>query len=644
MRTLLPIPTSLIATTRNIARTLLPLLMLSALGFAQLPFHINSAPDTPFPGQTNFSDYDTYALATGSYMTGATIDMPWKDVDTTSHTATCPDVSFTNYDTNTIGTLVTDAEDGGKLINFIAMPVQEGAPGSASNTYTPYYVFGQTWANDLANSGTCSGITSPSWSAGEAVLPGNYILVNGVYWQETAQPWSSTNEFVGTCKTGTTEPAFNSMVSSYTDNTCKWTNNGTNAPPQDACFSSNYPGDGVILAANNNQSGCFNINNLPAGTTQTNLATGFPVSYETPMKVAWKNVIKLAISHYQSSLGTSLGYMRFGMSEGGEAVPLVSGSWPYFKNPTGEGPPSGASIVYLSYINDMMQFQNASNNNGVSGITMQADLNTWGGILDYPDQEALYATNNNIGIGTNGLQVADVTNINPPSGSCTSSNANISGDWCYNFHLYCSKTMSNGAYPLCSLQTLNLSTPGDNATTTDQVGSLSNEYWDNSGTWQDFYGLIPTAKLYGANNLEIYTCDILYTVMYSYSTNNYPGSSNCTTNAADNDYENDYYNTFAVALGKPGIYSPAPGGSVQTDSSATLSWNAYSGAASYAFEIGAGQGGNIYYGPVNVGNVLTKSVTFSRSAGSDSDIWVRWRALNSVGGVLEQADYHFVAP
>jgi hypothetical protein len=618
---------------RNPAWAMFAVLTLSALSSAQLTtFHINSAPDTPISG-TNVTDYDTYALPS-SLMTGATISLHWNNIDSGSDsTGDCPSISFTTFD-NDISTLVSDAESDGKFINFIVMPVAEGT----SNSYTPEYVFTQKWANNLASSGTCTGITSPSWSSGESVLPGNYILVNSVYWQETATPGyaaGNANQFVGTCTTGTTEPAFLSTVSSYTDNTCTWTNVGSNAPPQDSCFSSYYTGNGVLSP------GCYNVNS----TTVTNLETGFLVSYETPMQVAWKNIIAEVISHYSAKLGSSLGYIRFGLSEGGESVPLTSQYWPYFKNPSGKGPSSGASIVYLSYINGMMVFQN--DNQSTPAIVMQADLNAWDQITDYPDQEALYATENSIGIGTNGLQVEDVLQIDPPSGTCTSSNASISGDWCYNFQKYCSTKMPNGNYPICSLQTLQLSTPGNNNATVSgsaNTGSLSNEYWDNSGTWQDFYGLIPTAKLYGANNLEIYTCDILYTTMYTYSTNNYPGTSSCTTNAQDNDYENDYYNTFAAALGQPGIYSPAPGGDIQTDSSVTLTWNPYPGAASYAFEIGAAQGGNSYFGPVNVGDVLTKSVTFSSSATTKTDVWVRWRAVNSTGGVLEQADYHFVAP
>ena len=627
-RVVLPAP----SLARTTFRSLFAVLFLSVMSFGQLTtFHINSAPDTPVSGQ-NAPDYDTYALPS-PLMTGATVDLRWKDVDSGT-SSDCPNISFTSFD-NSLSTLITDAQKYGKLINFIVMPVSEGT----SNSFTPSYVFTQQWANNLANSGTCTGITSPAWSAAEAVLPGNYIFVNGRYWQETNHPGNpagSSNQFVGTCTTGSTEPAFQSGVSSYTDNTCTWTNVGTNAPPQDACFSGYYTGDGKISP------GCYNVNNLPSGTTLTDLETGFLVSYETPMKVAWKNFIQQVISHYQNSppTGLTLGYIRFGLSEGGETVPLTSQYWPYFKNPTGKGPTSGASIVYLSYDNDMMQFQNANNqkNGNNPPINLQADLNAWNGATDYPDQEALYATQNNIGIGTNGLQVDDITAINPPSGTCTSANANISGDWCYNFHLYCSTKMPNGNYPICSLQTLGLSNPGNNAA--GQTGALSDEYWNNGTSWVNFAGLIPTAKLYGANNLEIYTCDVLYTVMYAFPTNNYPGTSNCGTkgNPANDAYEIDYVDTFALFLNSnvPGIYSPVPGSNTQTDGSVTLTWNPNPGATSYTVLVGTSEGSQNFYHSSNARSPLTVHFTTQNSG---KDIWVRWQPNNA-----SAQDYHYVTP
>ncbi len=633
--TLLTIPSST-SMIRKIPGALLLVLFLSVFSFAQLTtYHINSAPDTPLSG-VNASPYDTYALPS-ALMTGATVDLRWNQVDSGT-SGDCPNINFTTFDTS-LATIISDGASTGKYINFIVMPVQEGG----SNSDTPAYVFTQNWANNLAHSGTCAGVTSPSWSAGEAVLPGNYILVNSHYWQETAQPWSSSAPFVGTCTTGATEPAFNRTSPPYNDGTCTWTEVGTSAPPQDACFSTFYHGDSVILGDNGNNSGCFNVTNLPGTSTITNLETGFPVSYETPMKVAYKYFIQQVISHYQNSppSGLKLGYIRFGLTEGGETVPLISGSWPYFKNLTGEGPASGASIVFLSYDNEMMEFQNANNQTSGSNppINMQADLNSWNNNTDYPDQEALYAVQNNIGIGTNGLQVADVTAINPPTGSCTSPSASISGDWCYNFHLYCSSLMPNGNYPICSLQTFLLSTPGNN--TSDQgvtTGSLSAEYWNHGTAWANFPGLLPTAKLYGANNLEIYTCDILYAAMYSFPTNNYPGTSNCGSsgNPADPAYEVDYVDALTQFQSNIGIYSPPPGGSTTSDSTVTLDWYAYPGATSYNVQVGSTEGSQNFFHNINTHSGVTVHFTAQPSG---TDIWVRWTPNN--GSAI---DYHYITP
>jgi hypothetical protein len=630
MKKVADLRSGLIACARGIAGSLFLLLLLSSLSLCQLTtYHINSAPDTPLSG-ANQSDYDTYALSTsypGSLMTGATVDLHWNTVDTGTATSGCPNITTANWTAfdNTLTTII----NSGKFVNFIVMPVQEGGV----NSDTPAYVFTQVWANNLADGG-CSGLGSGDvlvWAKDEAVLPGNYIYANTHYWQETAQPWSSSHEFVGTCTTGSTEPAFVSTVSSYTDNNCTWTNVGTNAPPQDVCFSSFYSGNF------GNNYGCFNVNDLPSGQTLTSLETGFLVSYETPMKTAYKNFIQQVINHYQdhAPANLKLGYIRFGLSEGGETVPLVSSSWPYFNNPTGKGPASGASIVYLSYDYEMMVFQNANNQRSGSNppINMQADLNTWDGITDYPDQEALYATEENIGIGTNGLEVNDVTSIANIGCTSPSTSANpISGDWCYNFHEYCSTKMPNGNYPICSLQTLLWSTPGNN--TAGETGSLSAE--------GSFPGLLPIAKQYGANNLEIYTCDVLYTVMYAYPTNNYPGTTTCPTthgNPADPTYENNYQGAFGLYLNssEPGIYSPAPGADMQSDSSITLTWNAYPGATSYTVQVGSSEGTQTYYHSSNAHSPQT--INFSPSLSSGTVIWVRWTPNNSTA-----LDYNYVAP
>jgi hypothetical protein len=207
----------LIALANAIACAFLPLLLLSGLSSGQLTtYHINSAPDTPVTGQ-NASDYDTYALPS-SLMTGATVNLIWNVVDTGSATSGCPNISSANWTAfdNSLSTIIADGHNSGKFTNFIVMPVKEPTPTGGSNSFTPAYVFTQAWANNLATGG-CSGLGSGDvlvWSAGEPVLPGNYIFVNSHYWQETNQPWSSSNQFVGSCTTGSTEPAFNGTVSS----------------------------------------------------------------------------------------------------------------------------------------------------------------------------------------------------------------------------------------------------------------------------------------------------------------------------------------------------------------------------------------------------------------------------------------------
>jgi hypothetical protein len=82
------------------------------------------------------------------------------------------------------------------------------------------------------------------------------------------------------------------------------------------------------------------------------------------MATAYMNFIQQVISHYQTNPNNvaNLGYIRFGLSEGGESSPITANiTWPYFRNLPNNGPQSGASIVFLSYINSMSQFQKENN-------------------------------------------------------------------------------------------------------------------------------------------------------------------------------------------------------------------------------------------------------------------------------------------
>src|ERR1700704_4647482 len=115
-----------LAIGRVLASLLLSLWLLVGSGFGQLTtFTINSAPDTPrTSADPNWTDYTTYALPS-SYMTGATVALHWKDVDTGTDTGGCPVISFTSFD-NSLSSLYSQAQSHGKVINFIVMPVQEG--------------------------------------------------------------------------------------------------------------------------------------------------------------------------------------------------------------------------------------------------------------------------------------------------------------------------------------------------------------------------------------------------------------------------------------------------------------------------------------------------------------------------------------
>lgn len=239
--------------------------------------------------------------------------------------------------------------------------------------------------------------------------------------------------------------------------------------PQDMAVCSIYPGDGGAPTAD----GYWNINTSP------NLS-GLPISYEPPFMVGYQNFIKQVISHYNGN--ASIGYMRFGFSQGGENSPECNPIWPNY-----------SKTVYLNYIQAMTEFVAAQH----PTMTILGDLHAVGSTPDfgYPDAEAQYSVQNGMGFGTNGLQQSDLT-----AGTCDS-------DWCALFAQYGSTTINGNPITL-SLQTLQWSDPTGGA----QTGSLVT--------------LIPFAQQHGTNNLELYLVDAALAFSPNYGLyNNYNGYS-----------------------------------------------------------------------------------------------------------------------
>ena len=304
------------------------------------------------------------------------------------------------------------------------------------------------------------------------------------------QPFLTAGRSVNLIVWPATEGGDNTSTPSYVFTTA-WAGNplcvGCSASaPQDLTVCTNYAGD-----SGNPRSGGGIWNALTSSDT-----SGLPVSYEAPFTVAYQYFIKAVIEHYNAT-GT-IGYIRFGFSQGGENSPECNQYWPNY-SPT----------AYLNYIQSMTNFVAAQN----PSMTILEDMHAVGppGSVDYSysDTEAADGVADSFGIGTNGLQQSDITNfgLNQPCDS----------DWCNEFALYAGKKFNGNPITL-SLQTLQWTDPTEAA----QTGALTQ--------------LEPFAKAEGANNIELYLAD----VGLAFDSANYPSYPHASASVNAASYSSPY--------------------------------------------------------------------------------------------------------
>jgi hypothetical protein len=611
-------------------KLLVAILALNAAVLAQTPT-LNAVSPPTSSTQPNYTDFNNYVIPTPT-VNGVTVSVPWSAIDLS--TTSTQDYDFTDWDNANLANFANT----NKVVNLIIMPATEGGV----NTYTPSYVFTQHWAN--ADGTYVWESSTPGWSPRTKYLPTTYILVSGHYQQEvnTVTP---TTGFDGHCVSGTSSPTFSTSGGLSTEDPpgtdptqCQWKDMGASAPLQAVSNCSGYEGapawqasvnfaNGKVIAPDSTQ---FNFHyyqqssggtcttgssapstwNTSGGNTTDNTCTwhdngttipnnqGLPVSYNRPFLTAYEDFAAAAYEHYsnQNPLqplmnGLKIGYIRFGMTQGGEASPLCNTS-----GSQSSGWPLYSKYTYLAYISDMTIY---FGDQGTTIVPQLADMHAVGNPpdYDYPDQEALYAFDNSIGISTNGLDVNDVLNVTGDSGytqlCSTTPKGCTNGDWYNNFKVvtvgtgsgYCGQKMSNGKYPICSLQTLTASTPTEN--TVGYTGSLSVD-----GT---FPGLIPTAQANGTTNLEIYPIDTLLAVSPNYCSDT---GASCTPPNNYSVFQADYESAFETFLSEtPGIYTPAFNSTLPSDTSDTFYWYPEPTATAYKLVIssGAGGGGTVYY-------------------------------------------------
>jgi len=271
---------------------------------------------------------------------------------------------------------------------------------------------------------------------------------------------------------GNNDPSTSGSTPCYIFST-QWQNDpSVNAPnPQDMAVCGNYNGDSsnpFYTQATSGSGGSWNI------STSSDLS-GLPVSYEAPFTVGYKNFIAQVITHYNGN--PNIGYIRFGLSQGGENSPECNPYWPNYSRTT-----------YLNYVQAMTQFIAQQN----PTMTILADLHAVGSPADltYADQEAAFAFANNMGFGTNGWQKSDISGY-----------PNCDSDWCNLFNQYGNTVYGTTPITL-SLQTLQASDP----TNTSQTGSLVDLI-------NQLLALAPPQ--YGPTNLELYLDDVALAYDYT---------------------------------------------------------------------------------------------------------------------------------
>jgi len=282
-----------------------------------------------------------------------------------------------------------------------------------------------------------------------------------------------------------------------------------NSAPQDMVVCPSYTGDSSNPFYSQTQSGGGG-GGIWNTTTSPDLS-GLPVSYETPFMTAYQNFIVQVIKHYNGNTTTPIGYIRFGFSQGGENSPECNQYWPNFNQTDAQGQP-----LYLGYVQTMTNFVKSQN----PSMTILEDLHSLGTLnsvaastyIIYPQAEAQDAMAEHFGFGTNGLQKADITNLeNTPPQPCDS-------DWC---NLFVPAGGFGGYSPTLSLQTLQWTDPTD-SDSSNPTGSLTD--------------LEPFAKDNGANNLELYQAD----VGLAFDSANYASYPHAVASLNTNSYSSSY--------------------------------------------------------------------------------------------------------
>jgi hypothetical protein len=210
------------------------------------------------------------------------------------------------------------------------------------------------------------------------------------------------------------------------------------------------------------------------GTVNTTTCNGetipnyFAAAFQTPYRAFMAQVVQ----HFSSN--ASVGYIRFGLAQGGESFPALGFDQDpicsnAFKGSSGWG---WTTTGWTNYLTSMLDYEKSL----ASPKQLMVGINLVENDLNIPNAVAAKAVANGIGFGNQGLQLNDSVHFN--------AGQPCQGNWCALFNRY------SGQVPL-ELQTVSQSDPSGGP----PVGSLAD--------------LLPFAVSQHANVFEIYWEDWL---------------------------------------------------------------------------------------------------------------------------------------
>ncbi len=203
---------------------------------------------------------------------------------------------------------------------------------------------------------------------------------------------------------------------------------------------------------------------------------GFPVVWETAFKDNYKNFIAAVIARYASN--PNVGYMRFGLTVGGEIYPFCASALAAYLPDGG-----GVQAAILDYDAEMLAFEKQQSPTFyVVGPTTYAGTDA-----TYVNAEAANAVAQGFGFGSQGLQASDLTTY-----PVTATN------WGKLFNQYA------GQAPILELQTFGQSDPSGTCATSD--GGCINGAQQATGPLPP---LLALALAHNVTTFEIYTKDLL---------------------------------------------------------------------------------------------------------------------------------------